>query len=95
MFTLTLAASNNKSQATYSEGEYCLSELSEEVQKRGEESNTGVYQTLELETMDSCSMYSKIHRQQTPTVERGNHMYAVIDSTRIDQPSHYAKLKTY
>jgi len=22
-------------------------------------------------------------------------MYAVIDSTRVDQPSHYAKLKIY
>jgi len=40
-------------------------QLSEEVQKRGEEIKTGVYQTLELETMDPCSMYSKIHRQQT------------------------------
>ena len=68
-------------------------DLPEMVQKRGEESKTGAYQTLKLETMDSCSMYSKIHKPQTPTVERGNHVYAVIDSTGVEPLSQYAKLK--
>ena len=74
------------------EGDYCLPE---EVQRRRDDSNTGTYQDLNLDTMDYTSMYSKIQdpcRQQTPTVARGGHVYAVVDSTTVDPPSQYAKL---
>ena len=49
-----------------------------------------------MDTLDYTSMYSKIQdscRQQTPTVERGGHVYAVIDSTKVELPSQYAKLQ--
>ena len=75
------------------EDDYCLPE---EVQKRRDETNTGTYQDLSLDTMDYTSMYSKIQdscRQQTPTVERGGHVYAVVDSTTVEPPSQYAKLQ--
>ena len=75
------------------EDDYCLPE---EVQRRRDESiNTGAYQDLNLDTMDYTSMYSKIQdscRQQTPTVARGGHVYAVVDSTTVEPPSQYAKL---
>ena len=88
-----IAAANSEPQATYSGGEYTgLSELPEEVQRRGEESKTEAYQTLELDSMNYTSMYSKVHKQQTPMVEVGDHMYAVIDSTRVEPPSQYATL---
>jgi len=91
-----LHLANSEPPATYSEGEYCLPELGEETQKRGEESKTGAYQALDLDSTDYTSMYSKIQescKQQTPTVERGDNVYAVIDSTRVEPPSQYAKLK--
>ena len=74
------------------EGDYCLPE---EVQKRRDESNTGTYQDLNLDTMEYPSMYSTIQdscKQQTPTVARGGHVYAVVDSTKVESPSQYAKL---
>ena len=74
------------------EADYCLPE---DVQRR-DESNNGTYQGLNLDTMDYTSMYSKIQdscRQQTPTVERGGHVYAVVDSTTVEPPSQYAKLQ--
>jgi len=37
-------------------------ELSEKVQKSGTESKTEAYQTLDLNSMDYCSMYSKAHK---------------------------------
>ena len=77
----------------YSDREYCQPDLPEGVQRRGEESKTGAYQALELDSMDYISLYSKIHKQQTPVVETGDHMYAVIDSARVDPPSQYAKLE--
>lgn len=46
------------------------------MQNRGEESKTRVYQTLDLNSMDCTSTYSEVHKQQTPTVERGDHMCA-------------------
>ena len=73
------------------EDDYCLPE---EVQSRRDESNTGTYQDLSLDTMDYTSMYSKIQdscRQQTPTVARGGHVYAVVDSSTVEPPSQYAK----
>ena len=78
------------------EDDYCLPELPEEVQRRRDESNTGTYQDLNLNTMDYTSMYSKIQdpcKQQTPTVARGGHVYAVVDSTTVEPPSQYAKLQ--
>jgi len=39
---------------------------------------------FDLDSTDYTSMYSKIQdscKQQTPTVERGDNVYAVIDST--------------
>ena len=75
------------------EDDYCLPE---EVQRRRDESNSGTYQDLNLDTMDYTSMYSKIQdscRQQTPTVARGGHVYAVVDSTSVEPPSQYAKLQ--
>ena len=92
VYSNLLAASNSEPQATYSEGEYCPSELPEEVKKRREESKTEAYQTLELDSMNYTSMYSKVHKQQTPVVEVGDHMYAAIDSTRVEPPSQYATL---
>ena len=86
---------NSEPPATHSEGEYSLPELGEEVRKR-EESETGAYQTLDFDSMDYTNMYSKIQdsrKQQTPTVKRGDHVYAVIDSTRVEPPSQYASLK--
>ena len=74
----------------------CLHEVLEEVQSRRDETNSGTYQDLNLDTMDYTSMYSKIQdscRQQTPTVERGGHVYAVVDSTTVDPPSQYDKLQ--
>ena len=74
----------------------CLHEVLEEVQRRRDDSNTGAYQDLNLDTVDYTSMYSKIQdscRQQTPTVERGGHVYAVVDSTKVEPPSQYAKLQ--
>ena len=86
---------NSEPTATlYSEGEYCLPELPV-VQNRGEENKTA-YQALDLDSTDYTSMYSKIQescKQQTPTVERGDHAYAIIDSTRVKPPSQYAELK--
>ena len=76
--------------------EDCLHEVPEEAQKRRDESNTGTYQGLNLDTMDYTSMYSKIQdscRQQTPTVARGGHVYAVIDSSEVEPPSQYDKLQ--
>ena len=76
---------------TNPEDDYCLPE---EVQRRRDESNTGTYQDLSLDTMDYTSMYSKIQdscRPQTPSVARGGHMYAVVDSTTVEPPSQYAK----
>ena len=87
---LILAPSSHEHQP---EDDYCLPE---EVQKRRDESDTGTYQDLSLDTMDYTSMYSKIQdscRQQTPTVERGGHVYAVVDSTTVEPPSQYAKLQ--
>jgi len=81
-------------QSTYSEEEYCMPELPQ-VQNRGEESKTGTYQALELDSTDYTSMYSKIQescKQQTPTVWRDDGVYAVLDSTRVEPPSQYAKL---
>ena len=75
------------------EDDYCLPE---EVQKRRDGSNTGTYQDLSLDTMDYTSMYSKVqdsYRQQTPTVERGGCVYAVVDSTTVEPLSQYAKLQ--
>ena len=75
------------------EDDYCFPE---EVQSRRNESNTGTYQDLSLDTMDYTSMYTKIQdscRQQTPTVARGGHVYAVVDSTTVEPPSQYAKLQ--
>ena len=72
-----------------------LHKVPEEVQKRRDESNSGTYQDLNLDTMDYTSMYSKIqdsYRQQTPTVARGGHVYAVVDSTTVEPPSQYDKL---
>ena len=74
------------------EDDYCLPE---EVQRR-DESNTGTYQDLNLDTMNYTSMYSKIQdscRQQTPTVARGGHVYAVVDSSTVQPPSQYAKIQ--
>jgi len=62
------------------------------VHHGGEGNRTGEYQALDLNSTDYTSMYSKIHQQQTPTVERGDHVYAVIDSTRVEPPSQYAEL---
>ena len=76
--------------------EDCLHEVPEEVQKRRDESNSGIYQDLNLDTMDYTSMYSKIQdscKQQTPTVARGGHVYAVIDSTTVEPPSQYDKIQ--
>ena len=56
----------------------------EEVQTRGEESKTGAYQALEFDSMDHISMYSKIHKQQTPVVEMSDLMHAIIDSIELN-----------
>ena len=87
---LILAPSSHEHQP---EDDYCLPK---EVQKRRDESNTGIYQALSLDTMNYTSMYSKIQdscRLQTPTVARGGHVYAVVDSTTVEPPSQYAKLQ--
>lgn len=66
--------------------EDCLHELPEEIQSR-DESNTGIYQDLSLDTMDYASMYSKIQnscKQQTPTAERGGHVCAVVDPSKVE-----------
>ena len=75
------------------EDDYCLPE---EVQKRRDESNTGTYQDLSLDTMDYTSMYTKIQdscRQQTPSVSRGGHVYAIVDPSKVEPPSQYDKLQ--
>ena len=87
-------ANSEPSATLYSEGEYCLPELPV-VENRGEENKTA-YQALDLDSTDYTSIYSKIQeccKQKTPTVERGDHVYAVIDSTRVEPPSQYAELK--
>ena len=92
-FVLHLA--NSVPQSTYSEEEYCLPELGEGMQKRGVENKTGAYQALDLDSADYTSMYSKIQescKKQTPTVWRDDGVYAVLDSTRVEPPSQYAKL---
>ena len=76
--------------------EDCLHELPEEVQSRRDESNTGTYQDLSLDTMDYTSMYSKIQdscRPQTPSVARGGHVYAIVDPSKVEPPSQYDKLQ--
>ena len=72
--------------------EDCLHELPEEVQSRRDESNTGTYQDLSLDTVDYTSMYTKIqdsYRPQAPTVARGGHVYAVVDPSKVEPPSQY------
>ena len=74
----------------------CLHELPEEVQSGRDESNTGTYQDLILDTMDYTSMYTKIQdscRQQTPSVSRGGHVYAIVDPSKVEPPSQYDKLQ--
>ena len=86
----TLAPSSHEHQTEY---DYSLPE---EVQKRRDESNTGTYQDLNLDTMDYTRIYSEIQdscRPQTPTVARDDHVYAVVDSTTVKPPSQYAKLQ--
>ena len=76
--------------------EDCLHELPEEMQSRRDESNTGTYQDLSLDTMDYTSMYSKIKdscRQQTPAMARGGHVYAVVDPSKVEPPSQDDKIQ--
>ena len=50
-----------------------------EIQERRDENNTEDHQNLNY--------------QQTPTVARGGHVYAVVDSPTVEPPSQYDKLQ--
>ena len=65
--------------------------LPEEVQNRRDENNTEDNQNLNYP-----SMYSKIQdscKQQTPTVEEGDCVHAIVDPTTVEPPSQNDKLQ--
>jgi len=72
--------------------EYCLPEVATKGAEWRRREQDWSISGFDLDSTDYTSMYRKIHKQQTPTVERGDHVYAVIDSTRVEPPSQCAEL---